>query len=55
VYCYSLSCELILVYFLPIKYCFIVGLPLDVGFEMELITVAVVWRTDIDLVMLEGT
>jgi hypothetical protein len=34
-------------------YCFIVGLPLDVGFEMELVTLAVVWRSDIDLVMLE--
>jgi hypothetical protein len=32
---------------------FIVGLPLDVGFEMDLGVVSAVWHSDIDLVMLE--
>jgi hypothetical protein len=33
--------------------CFIVELPLDVGFELDLVAVATVWRSDIDLVMVE--
>jgi hypothetical protein len=34
-------------------YFFIVGLPLDVGFEMDLVAVAAVWPSDINLVVLE--
>jgi predicted P-loop ATPase len=33
--------------------CFIVGSPLDVEFEMKLEADAVVWCSDIDLVMIE--
>jgi hypothetical protein len=33
--------------------CFIVGLPLDVGFEMDLEADVAIWRSDINLVMLE--
>jgi hypothetical protein len=33
--------------------CFIIGLPLDVRFEMDLEADAQVWRSDIDSVMLE--
>jgi hypothetical protein len=33
--------------------CFIVGLPLDVGFDMDLEADVIIWRSDIDLVMLE--
>jgi hypothetical protein len=33
--------------------CFIVGILLDVGFEMDLEADSVVWRSDIDSVMLQ--
>jgi hypothetical protein len=33
--------------------CFIVELPLDVGFEMDLEADVAVWRSDIDPIMLE--
>jgi hypothetical protein len=34
-------------------FCFIVELPLDVEFELDLVAIVVVWHSDIDLVMLE--
>jgi hypothetical protein len=54
-YYYSLSHGLTLVSFPRIKHVFffIVGRPLDVRFEMDLESDAVVWCSDIDLVMLK--
>jgi hypothetical protein len=34
-------------------FCFIVGLPLNVGYEMDLEVDVAVWHSDIDPVMLE--
>jgi hypothetical protein len=48
-YYYSLSRGLTLVYFLPLNMCcFIVGLSLDVEFEIDIEADAVVWHSDID-------